>query len=69
MFLDSVKGNGQPLWQTNMPSNAFIAFEERLKEIEQLLAAHTALLRFYRASAAAQGLALLRASRRWLTTW
>jgi hypothetical protein len=37
-----------------MPSNALTSFELRLKEIEQLLDAHTALLRFHRATAAAQ---------------
>jgi hypothetical protein len=36
-----------------MPSDALTNFQLRLKEVEQLLAAHTALLRFYRATAAA----------------
>lgn len=36
-----------------MPSNALNNFELRLKEIEQILNAHTALLRFHRAAAAA----------------
>src|ERR1035437_8517400 len=36
-----------------MPSNALASFELRLKEIQQLLEAHTALLRFHRATTAA----------------
>jgi hypothetical protein len=37
-----------------MPSNALRNFELRLDEVEQLLTAHTALLRVHRATAAAQ---------------